>query len=137
MYIGEDSYEDIFRSITEMVQTFQQSNRGLAFSQERQFSADNLHKIVEDLKYVLGIPSGEAFILRCAQASEQLDELKKYIEYLKKFVNATEGVKKSSEGRLAKLRQEAEAFSSQEMVQKLYQEIILIVDSLAQSGEDA
>jgi len=85
---------------------------------------------------VLEIPHEEALILRCAQASERLDELKKYIEYFRVFVNATESVKKPSEARLAKLQQETEAFSSQEMVQKLYHEITKILDSLNELGEE-
>ena len=31
-YVGEDAYQDIFRAISEMVQTSQESGRGLIFS---------------------------------------------------------------------------------------------------------
>lgn len=136
-YVEQDTYQDIFHAIEEMIQTCQQSKRGLAFEQKNQFAASILQTAADDLLHVLDLSSGEAYVLRCAQACKQLGTVKKHIEYFRIFRDATRSVKRSSEARLANLMRETNAIASREAVQKLYQEVAQTLLSFNQVGEKA
>jgi len=136
-YVEQDTYQELFQAIEEMVQICRQSQRGLAFEQKSQFSAHQLQAIVEDLRQVLDLSDGEASILRCAQAGQQLGAVKKYVEYFRTFRDAARSVRRSSEARLTQLLQEAEAVAAREDVQHLYQEIARTLLACNQAGEQA
>jgi hypothetical protein len=136
-YVEQDTYQDLFQAIEEMVQMCRQSQRGLAFEQNSQFSANQLQRVVRDLRHVQDFSDGETFILRCAQAWRQLGTIKKYVEYFRVFRDAAKSVRRSSENRLTQLLQEADAAPAREDVQKLYQEIARTLLSFNQAGEQA